>query len=320
MKQRILTGAMIAIVVVAAFLLRSVNITIFDTFIAIAIVFSVGEVSRVFNRSGKVNHMELAIVFAVSVYLSIIWGINASFGVGAYILMELALLALFFTISFFLTYVQKKQVKNSAHFKQSGQALYEYALKKALRTLFVMVYPTLLLSFLYFINHIEELPFNLIETAYNGAGASPNLGFMLLALTFLATMAADTFAYFVGSFVGGPKLAPLISPKKTVSGAIGGVIGSVLVATVLFFILNANTSWNVALFQAEVSVWHFVVYGLIASVISQMGDLFASIVKRRARAKDFSSIFPGHGGFMDRLDGVSFNAVFTFVYVILFFV
>ncbi|PKK95763.1 MAG: hypothetical protein CVV59_02005, partial [Tenericutes bacterium HGW-Tenericutes-4] len=194
--------------------------------------------------------------------------------------------------------------------------LYEYSIKKSLRTLFVMVYPTLLLSFLYLSNHIRELRLSTIgQTAYAGV----DLGLIVLFMTFFITIAADTFAYFVGRTIGGPKLAPLISPKKTISGAVGGVVGSVLVALIMYFILDANVNWNVSFFQAGITVWHFVIFGFVGSILSQIGDLFASLVKRRARAKDFSSIFPGHGGFMDRLDGISFNAVFTFIFVILFF-
>ena len=179
-----------------------------------------------------------------------------------------------------------------------------------------MVYPTLLLSFLYLINHIQELRLsNLAITAYAGV----DLALMVLVMTFLATIAADTFAYFVGSRIGGPKLAPLISPKKTISGAIGGLFGSIIVAGVVFILFNSIATFNVSFFQAEITIWHFLIYGLFASVVSQAGDLFASYVKRRARAKDFSTIFPGHGGFMDRLDGISFNAMFTFIFVMLFF-
>lgn len=315
MKQRIITGAILLLFVASMFLLRETNLLLFDVFITLAIVFSTAEVSRVFIRSGKSNYMELAVIYAVSVYLMLIWGINASFPFASYLFSQLALLIVFSIIAFIIGLLNKKDYLENKK-KQAGITPYEYSIKKVIRTLFVMVYPTLLLSFLYLINHIQDLRLpNIGVTAYAGV----DLGFIVLIMTFLATIAADTFAYFIGSIVGGPKLAPLISPKKTVSGAIGGVVGSILTAVIIFLVLNSINNFNVAFFQAEVSIWHFVIYGFFASIISQAGDLFASMVKRRARAKDYSSIFPGHGGFMDRLDGVSFNAVFTFLYVILFF-
>jgi len=316
MKQRILTGAILLLVVVGIFFLRNLSLTIFDVFIATSIIFSVSEVSRVFIRSGRINFMELAVVYAVTVYLSIIWGINSSFTMAQHLLTQTIILTIFFILSYLFTVVPKNQVMNSEDFKKRDITLQEYATKKSLRTLFVMVYPTLLLSFLYLINHIKELRLStMATTAYVGV----DISLLFLIMTFLVTMATDTFAYFVGSLLKGPKLAPLISPKKTISGAIGGIFGAILTSVLLFVIFNSNINFNTAFFQAEITIWHFVIYGLLAGVISQMGDLFASFVKRKARAKDYSSIFPGHGGFMDRLDGVSFNAVFTFIYVMLFF-
>jgi len=315
MKQRILTGAILLLVVVGIFFLRDLSLTIFDVFIATSIIFSVSEVSRVFIRSGRMNFMELAVVYAVTVYLSIIWGINSSFTLAQHLLTQTIILALFFILSYLFTVLQKNQVMNSEDFKKRDITLQEYATKKSLRTLFVMVYPTILLSFLYLINHIKELRLSTVATAYAGV----DIALLFLIMTFLVTMATDTFAYFIGSLLKGPKLAPLISPKKTISGAVGGLFGAMLTSVLLFVIFNGNINFNTAFLGAEISIWHFVIYGLLAGVVSQIGDLFASLVKRKARAKDYSSIFPGHGGFMDRLDGVSFNAVFTFVYVMLFF-
>jgi phosphatidate cytidylyltransferase len=133
---------------------------------------------------------------------------------------------------------------------------------------------------------------------------------LLLTITFFVPVIGDTSAYFVGTRYGRVKLIPLISPKKTVEGALGGLLGSMLTSLGLYLIaLTTGMTLPV--------VWHFVLIGLLGGVIGQLGDLFASIVKRHCNAKDFGTIFPGHGGMMDRLDSILFVAVFVYIYYLL---
>jgi phosphatidate cytidylyltransferase len=106
--------------------------------------------------------------------------------------------------------------------------------------------------------------------------------------------AADTFAYFVGSRLGGPKLAPVISPNKTWSGFVGGLAGAVLIcvpAAPLLGVDWAALPWLMLL-------------GLATALASVVGDLFESLIKRHAGAKDSGTLIPGHGGVMDRLDSI----------------
>jgi len=136
------------------------------------------------------------------------------------------------------------------------------------------------------------------------------LQLMLLIFVFASSIGCDTLAYFVGSTVGGPKLCPHISPKKTVSGAIGGLIGSVL------FMLAVEGCFRLAAPElfAGMPLWWTIAAALVCGVAAQMGDLFASMVKRHCNVKDFGSIFPGHGGMMDRLDSILFTAIVVFCY------
>ncbi len=136
------------------------------------------------------------------------------------------------------------------------------------------------------------------------------LQLMLLLFVFASSIGCDTLAYFVGSTVGGPKLCPHISPKKTVSGAIGGLIGSVL------FMLAVEGCFRLAAPElfAGMPLWWTIAAALVCGVAAQMGDLFASMVKRHCNVKDFGSIFPGHGGMMDRLDSILFTAIVVFCY------
>jgi phosphatidate cytidylyltransferase len=116
-------------------------------------------------------------------------------------------------------------------------------------------------------------------------------GFWAILYLFAIVWATDILGYFVGRWIGGPKLSPRLSPKKTWSGALGGALGAVLAGA-------AVTRYaGITQFSAIVGL------GLILSAVAQSGDLFESGVKRRFGTKDAGHVIPGHGGFMDRLDG-----------------
>ena len=128
---------------------------------------------------------------------------------------------------------------------------------------------------------------------YGGIGT----GFDLLIWVFLVVWATDIGAYFAGRAIGGPKLAPSISPNKTIAGLIGGVVSAAVLAGawVYYVGLPAKLLWLAVLF----------------AVAAQLGDLFESGLKRRARVKDSGTWLPGHGGLLDRLDGLVPVAVLT---------
>ncbi len=133
---------------------------------------------------------------------------------------------------------------------------------------------------------------------------------LLLVLVFAIAVGGDTFAYFVGSAIGGPKLCPHISPNKTVAGSIGGLVGSVLCAVLTGRIF----SWCFPDFAGFPPIWGDMLAGLFGGGAGQMGDLFASMVKRHCKVKDFGHIFPGHGGMLDRLDSILFTAIIIYCY------
>lgn len=122
-------------------------------------------------------------------------------------------------------------------------------------------------------------------------------GFDLLVWVFVVVWSTDIGAFFAGRAIGGPRLAPAISPNKTVSGLAGGVISAALLgsAWVTFTHLPAILLWLAAPF----------------AVMAQVGDLFESGLKRRAGVKDSGRWLPGHGGLLDRLDGMIPVAVLT---------
>jgi phosphatidate cytidylyltransferase len=111
----------------------------------------------------------------------------------------------------------------------------------------------------------------------------------------------DTGAYFVGRVIGGPKLAPAISPAKTWAGSIGGWVIGTLAGT-LYWIIFTHSPWGYGL-----------AFSAILGIVGQAGDLTESAIKRVFRVKDSGDIIPGHGGFMDRLDSVTFGVLLLFL-------
>ncbi len=166
-----------------------------------------------------------------------------------------------------------------------------------------VVYVTLGFSSIILIRHMS----------FNVGGTAINLGKYFYLLIFLGAWITDTFAYFAGRLFGKHKLIPEISPKKTVEGSIGGILFCVI-SYIVFGLIVSNI---VELPPARLMIL-LAVTGIVVSVISQIGDLIASLIKREHEIKDYGKIFPGHGGVMDRFDSVLMiapllYAVFAFV-------
>lgn len=128
---------------------------------------------------------------------------------------------------------------------------------------------------------------------------------ILVWLVVLTAFGTDIMAYFAGVFLGKHKLCPKISPKKTIEGSIGGILGSV--------ILCGLFSW---IFIPRLLV-HCLIIGLLGGIVSQFGDLTASIFKRKMGIKDYGNLIPGHGGILDRFDSVLFTAPMVYYYIVL---
>ncbi|AUG57218.1 phosphatidate cytidylyltransferase [Acetivibrio saccincola] len=134
-------------------------------------------------------------------------------------------------------------------------------------------------------------------------------GKYLVWFIFIGAWATDTFAYFSGRFFGKRKLIPSISPKKTVEGSIGGVIGCMLITVLYGMYLS-----NINMLNGFV-VYHLIPLGFLCGIVSQIGDLAASSIKRYVNVKDFGNIMPGHGGALDRFDSILFCAPVVYFYI-----
>lgn len=176
-----------------------------------------------------------------------------------------------------------------------------YNINNVVSTLFVMIYPVAIMTYLLALEYM-------------------NYGSLPVLLAFIVTVLTDTMAYAVGSTVRGPKLCPKISPKKTVSGAIGGIIGGAGGAMIVYAF--ASRGWLGCALLPHVgevgNILNFLFLGVGASLFCQIGDLISSYIKRAVGIKDYGKILKGHGGFMDRVDGLIVAAVFVFIYFTIF--
>jgi len=159
-----------------------------------------------------------------------------------------------------------------------------------------LVYPSLLCA------HLVSL--RDLQAARTISGLPAGAGWLFLVVG--ATWVMDIAAYVVGRAIGRHKLCPTISPGKTIEGAIGGLVGAVAVA------------WAMGMWLG-LSAMQAVLLGVLLGLGGQAGDLFESLLKRRAGVKDSGTLLPGHGGVLDRFDSLLFNAPIAY-YVIRAFV
>ncbi len=136
----------------------------------------------------------------------------------------------------------------------------------------------------------------------------PHLSTKLLGFFFLVLMGSDTGAYYIGRAFGKHKLAPKISPGKTWEGAVGGVLASAAFAALATYLFFPELPFRISIPLA-----------IVMAVVGIFGDLAESALKRGAGAKDAANILPGHGGFLDRLDSLLFNAPILYYFARFYF-
>ena len=132
-------------------------------------------------------------------------------------------------------------------------------------------------------------------------------GVALLFMALIGAYVTDTGAYFTGLAIGKHKLIPSVSPNKTVEGSVGGMLAAV-VGFVIYGVIMQNLGHSV-------NYLYLIILALICSVISQFGDLAASVMKRSFEVKDFGNLIPGHGGMVDRVDSLMFVAPVVYYFI-----
>lgn len=136
-----------------------------------------------------------------------------------------------------------------------------------------------------------------------------NMSLWIVLYLLLVVMVTDTFAYFFGIRYGKHKIAPKVSPKKSVEGSIAGLVFGMIFGTVFGYFLNV--------FGDNSSLYIYILVSALLSIIGQIGDLVASKFKRAHKIKDYSNLFPGHGGILDRFDSSMFAAIHLLFILIL---
>ena len=158
----------------------------------------------------------------------------------------------------------------------------KYEADQVMSAFFGIVYVAVMLSFIFLKRNLEG-------------------GKFLVWLIFLCSWGCDTCAYCVGMLIGKHKMAPVLSPKKSVEGAVGGVVGAALLGAVYAAVVGSHL-------EAENPVITYAIICAVGALISMVGDLAASAIKRNHNIKDYGTLIPGHGGIMDRFDSVIFTA------------
>jgi phosphatidate cytidylyltransferase len=163
-------------------------------------------------------------------------------------------------------------------------------------SLLTAFYPSMLLSSMLLVNDFS------------------NNSLLALIIIFIISPIADTMAFAVGITFKGKKLCPTISPNKTISGAIGGLAGGILGSLALYYIFKDRF-----IFNGEIpAIILFLLIGFIGAALTEFGDLVESSIKRKIGIKDMGKILPGHGGILDRIDGIIFISCFVYAAFILF--
>lgn len=167
-----------------------------------------------------------------------------------------------------------------------------YTAREIMTSFFCLIYGPIMLTFMYM---TRELPYGEVSVWY----------------IFACSWVCDVGAYFVGVLLGKHKLAPVLSPKKSIEGAIGGVFFAALLGGLFAFVVVEPYIGKKGI------AWMFVIISAVGAVISQVGDLAASGIKRNEGIKDYGRLIPGHGGIMDRFDSVIFTAPMVYILMIL---
>ena len=311
MKKRFLTGVVIVLLTIGVFALRFVSSYFFDAYLLAIMMVSTYEVANSFKNKKKFANYFVVLSYPLLAYILLIVAISVKMDILLYYAILLSFMLIMFVVSLVVNLAMKDKMNREMIEVEYVGTYKKYALKKSMIDLFVMFYPAFVLFQMLILNHLSNWT--------NFAGLSDKkIELFLFVLIFVTTIITDTGAYLVGSSLRGKKLCPKISPNKTISGAVGGVILSITFSCLLFLLLQV-VGFQSVIETYNLTIWHFLTYGLFASIFTQIGDILASLLKRKNEVKDFGKILVGHGGFMDRVDGLCLNAVITLILGIIIF-
>ena len=315
MKERVLTVLAIVLVVASVLLTKIIVGTsiVFDVLVILLAVAAGFEMSKILKNQGKHNNKILIMAFPVLLFAMLYALMTLHMSILVIGFSVIGLVVLFLLVGFLWAQVASASTENEMREGKIRTSKSAFAITKALNTIGGCLYPTFLIMLFMPINHIADFGY-----LFGGETSQlETLSIIMLGLCFAIPFICDTFAYLIGKAVGGKKLCPKISPKKTISGAIGGVLSTVLLVCVLYLILSSIPSLQLALEAFGLNWWLVAIVAFVGGIICTIGDLFESFLKRKANMKDSGDILPGHGGILDRLDGMIFVVPCVLVFTIL---
>lgn len=284
MVTRVISGISVAVI---AFLFCFFGAPITNIGMGIISIIGYLEVTKALNireQENKITGLEIVgLVFTVGLYVSSVFFRPNTNTLAQYLLLGFVSMMVLFVAKF-----------PKYHIRQVESAFFAYAYCPAL------LYFMLLIR----IAGVENIGFADLQLI-----PSYSLGFAYIWMVFAIAWGTDTCAYFVGVTLGKHKLVPILSPKKTIEGCLGGVIGAGLLSCLFIFIFRNHMTFS---FPGKIM---FVIFTMVGSVISQVGDLAASGIKRNYGIKDYGNLIPGHGGVMDRCDSIVIIAVYVYFFM-----
>lgn len=313
MKQRTLTGLGIVAFLLLVFFTKSFTNYIFDGFIVLLAMWAGYEISNILKKIKFYNNKWIIILYPLLSYALLKVCIAKELKMYLIVVLQIALIVALSGLVAILCLLKRKNSDNEIKTRGLKCTIDQFSLFKAIQTMFGLIYPCFIIMLLIVVNNVESMEY--IFANMKGYGYA--ISIFLLVYTFIVPIFVDTFAMLTGSLFKGKKLCPKISPNKTISGAIGGLVWGVICSICVYFVFNSIDSYRVIFEILELAWWKVLVAGIASSILCQIGDIFESLLKRKANVKDSGNILPGHGGILDRFDSHIANILVVFILLIL---
>ena len=274
MLVRTISGVVLLIIVLAAGLIGNILLWLFSISAALVGLYEFYGVCGVYDRDNKKNNGLTITGYVLTVILFVCLLTG--------IFQKLLVIANNTTILIFIVLMLVISMGIYVF------AFPKYTFETIAYAVFGFVYVPVFMSFVYLTRCLED-------------------GKIIFWLIFISSWVCDTCAYFVGVTLGKHKLAPVLSPKKSIEGSIGGIAGSVIVAFLVGYFIEYK------MLGGNNNALIYMIICFFGAIVSQIGDLAASGIKRNHDIKDYGNLIPGHGGILDRFDSVIFVAPVIYI-------
>ena len=314
--KRILWGAVVLLVVAAMFAVRLIDTILFDVVFVVLMIIAALEINNLFAGKDKPTFKWAVLIYPAVVALLVIVARLTGLTLGQCLLFFVLLTSVIFIGFITIPYIFKTPALKVYRKYSTSMSFSTYVWEASKNSMLAFAYPTALLMFLMLINHFNE--WGVVPDS--PLIAEPNVALFGLLLVFVVSMFSDTTAYLMGTAIKSPKISmEKLGKGKSYSGVVGGILGGILGATLLYFVLTLFGDFKLMFSEYNFPFYLAMIAGFCGGVFNMLGDLASSFIKRRAEVKDFGKLIPGHGGIMDRLNGIAVNCVFMFVFLLVMF-